>query len=128
MPDETPPAIAMWNLALRFLLEVAGVVAAGAWGWQLVDSWARWLLAFGLPAVLMTVWATFNVRNDPSRSGKAPVPVPGAVRLLLELAILGFGAYAAATAWSIWAGGVYGALVAFQYATSWKRVAWLVRR
>ena len=126
MPENEPPTIAKWNLALRFLLEVAGVVATGAWGWQLVDSWARWPLAFGLPTALMTAWATFNVRNDPSRSGKAPVPVPGVIRLLLELATLGFGAYAAATTWSIWAGAIFGALVVFQYATSWKRVVWLV--
>lgn len=128
MVNETVPTISAWNLALRFTLEVAGVIGLGLWGWQSSDGWLRYLLAFGVPAAAMTAWATFNVRHDPSRSGQAPVPVPGVIRLLLELAVLGFGTYAAARVWSIWAGLAFGALVVFQYATSWKRVAWLVRQ
>jgi hypothetical protein len=128
MPENEPQKIAPWNLALRFLLEVAAVVAVGGWTWQRIEGWPRWLAAWGLPLVLMTAWGVFNVRGDSSRSGGAPVRVPGVVRLLLEFAVFGFGAYAAAIAWRHWVGAVLGALVLFQYATSWRRVAWLVRQ
>jgi hypothetical protein len=42
-----------------------------------------------IPLLAATAWGVFNVKGDPSRSGKAPVPVPGIVRLLLELAFFG---------------------------------------
>ncbi|MCA8945177.1 MAG: YrdB family protein [Planctomycetes bacterium] len=128
MEDEFTPTVCAWNLALRFVLEVVGVIGLGLWGWHSAGGWLRYLLAFVVPVAAMLAWGTFNVRHDPSRSGKAPVPVPGVVRLLLELAVFGAGATAWMFAWNLTAGVVFAGCVAFQYATSWKRVVWLVRQ
>ena len=73
------------NLAVRFLLEMAALISLGVWGWKVGDSWTRYILAIGIPLILAVGWGTFAVPDDPSRSGSAPVPVPGIIRLLLEL-------------------------------------------
>ena len=112
------------NLALRFLLELAGLVALGDWGWHV----ARYPGAIALPLGAAAAWGTFNVRDDPSRSGKAPVPVPGVVRLLLEVAFFGsatFGWYASGHPRAALA---FAAIVVVHYALSIDRVAWLVKR
>lgn len=117
-----------WNLGLRFLLEIAGVFALGVWGLHLADSWARYALMPVLPAIAMTLWGTFNVKGDPSRSGKAPVPVPGLVRLLVELIVFGAGVTAFAQVWGPISAAIYAGAIVIHYATAWKRVAWLLAR
>ncbi len=85
------------------------------------------MTAIGLPLLVAILWGTFSVPDDPSRSGGAPVPVPGALRLALELAIFGFatwGLYSTrAVSWSL----ILGGLVALHYALSYDRIAWLIR-
>ena len=116
------------NLAVRFILEMAGLVAMGWWGWNQTDGILRFVLAIGIPLLAAVLWGTFAVLDDPSRSGKAPVPVPGIVRLFLELAF-----FASAT-WALFAmdvttlGWIYGIAVLIHYVISYDRVAWLVRQ
>ena len=74
------------NLAVRFVLEITGLVALGWWGWNHADGVLRFVLALGIPVLAAAAWGTFAVPGDPSRSGRAPVPVSGIVRVLLELA------------------------------------------
>ncbi|WP_280795052.1 DUF2568 domain-containing protein [Mesorhizobium sp. WSM3224] len=71
---------------------------------------------------------TFAVLNDPSRSGRAPVPVPGAVRLMLELVILFGGAAGFYLAGHAAAGIVMALLIVFSYAFSLDRLGWLLRQ
>ena len=52
------------------------------------------MAGIGGPVIAAAVWATFAVPEDPSRSGKAPVPVRGVVRLVLELCLFGFAVWA----------------------------------
>lgn len=66
--------------------------------------------------------------GDPSRSGRVPVPVPGPVRLVLEIAFFTLSAWALAFAGPSIAGWIFAAIVASHYALSWDRVAWLFRR
>ncbi len=82
------------NLAFRFLLEIAALAAMTYWGWTQHDGIWRIVFAVGVPLLAAVLWGTFAVPDDPSRSGKAPVPVPGIVRLLLELAIFTFAIWA----------------------------------
>ena len=116
------------NLALRFILEIAGLVALGWWGWNQGEGILRFVLAFGIPILAAVLWGTFAVPDDPSRSGKAPVQVPGIVRLLLELAF-----FVSAT-WSLFAEGaatlgwIYGIAVLVHYLASYDRILWLVRQ
>jgi hypothetical protein len=115
------------NLALRFLLEMLALLAMAYWGWTQHDGLFRFIWAIGLPLLSAVIWGTFAVPDDRSRSGKAPVPVPGIVRLLLELAF-----FALAT-WSIFASGLqtvgylFGIVVVIHYLLSYDRIAWLVK-
>ncbi|NJC70891.1 YrdB family protein [Planosporangium thailandense] len=76
------------NLALRFALELAGLVAFGYWGF--VTPTGRplaVLLGLGAPLVAAALWGVLA-------APKAPVRLPGAARLGFE--IVWFGAAAAA--------------------------------
>lgn len=84
------------------------------------------MAAVGLPLIVAVLWGIFAVPGDPSRSGNAPVAVPGALRLALELAIFGFATWAlystGALLWSLLLGG----LTVLHYGLSYDRVAWLL--
>jgi len=116
------------NLAVRFILEMTGLVALGWWGWNQGEGVLRFMLALGIPFLAAVIWGTFAVPDDPSRSGEARVSIPGIVRLVLELAF-----FVAATL-SLFAVGVttlgwiYGIAVLIHYVVSYDRVMWLVRQ
>lgn len=116
------------NLALRFLLELAALVGLGMWGWSMTDGWFRVVLAVAMPVVGAALWGTFAVPEDPSRSGNAPVPTRGWVRLIIELAVLGLGS--AGFAWSGYRvlTGILGFLVTMHYLLSMDRIRWLLAR
>lgn len=113
------------NLAIRLILEICALVSVGIWGWNQSDGWLKFILAFGLPALLASIWGIFNVPNDPSRSGRAPIVVPGIIRLAIEL---GFFIVAI---WSLFdtgfteSGLVFGILVIIHYIVSYIRIKWL---
>ncbi|MBZ9881296.1 YrdB family protein [Mesorhizobium sp. CA10] len=119
---------AWWNLTLRFLLELAALLGLGMVGWSFAVDFSRWILAVALPLVAAVLWGTFAVLNDPSRSGRAPVPVPGALRLALELVILCGGAAGFYLTGHAAIGIVMALLIAFSYAFSLDRLAWLLRQ
>ena len=116
------------NLAFRFLLEITALTFIGIWGWQMGAGWTRFALALVFPVFAASLWGIFNVPNDPSRSGKAPVPVPGIVRLLIELAYFAFAT------WGIYDLGfsrlsmVLGIAVILHYLVSYDRVLWLLQK
>jgi hypothetical protein len=116
------------NLAVRFLLEIAALVAIGYWGWTQHDGFLRYLLAIGGPVIAGVLWSTFAVPDDPSRSGRAPVPVPGIIRLALELAIFAFAAWALYDAGNSLLALILVAVVVVHYALSYDRIAWLLRQ
>jgi hypothetical protein len=116
------------NLALRFLLEIGALVTIGYWGFSQHAGFWRWLLGLGGPLVVAVLWGTFAVPGDPSRSGRAPVPVHGALRLVLELAVFGFGVWALFDAGSTLLALVFAGLTIVHYALSYDRIAWLIRQ
>jgi hypothetical protein len=123
-----PPPVAPLQLALRFGLEVMAVWALGAGASQLGPPEWRLLLGLGGGALVVGLWVTFAVKGDPSRSGNAPVPVPGAVRLALELAIfVGGAAVLAGRGDWLLAAADLGAIVAHHAATR-ARVRWLLQQ
>ena len=113
------------NLALRLFLELACLTAFVAWGAS-SGGWLGWVGGIGLAAGAMVAWGTFAVPGDRSRSGRAPVPVPGWVRLLVELLFFG-GGIAALTA-GRWAplAGILAGLVVLHHLLSYDRIRWLV--
>ena len=116
------------NLGLRFLLELAALAGLALWAAGFASGPIRFVLAAAAVLVAGVLWTVFAVPDDPSRSGTAPVPVPGAVRLLLEFAIL-FGG-----AWGFRAAGftdfaiVLAGLIVVHYALWTERIVWLLRQ
>lgn len=116
------------NLALRFFLEIAALCGFGVLAWGLFSGWWRYLAVIVVLCALVAVWGVFAVPGDPSRSGDAPVPVPGLLRLGLELAILLGGAYAFHRSGYNLSALTLAVLVLFHYALSGERIAWLLQQ
>ncbi len=120
--------IAAWQLALRFGLEVASLYALGAYVAQRIEGGWRYAAGWGTAAVVAAFWVTFAVAGDPSRSGSAPVAVPGPVRLALELVVF-FGGAAALAARAQWtAFAVFVAVLVVHHAGTTSRIVWLLGR
>lgn len=113
------------NLALRLVLELAALVSIGLGAFSLAEGSLRWVLAIGLPLVAAVMWGVFNVPGDKSRSGEAPVPVPGIVRLVVEAVVFVTGVVLLARL-SGTAAVILGAAVAIHYLLSWDRIRWLL--
>ncbi len=116
------------NLAVRFLLELAALAALAVWGWKQGEAVWRTPLAVGIPVLFAIIWGTFAVPDDPSRSGKAPVAVPGALRLFLELLIFGLGTWALYDLGYLRLSWIMGVLVGIHYLVSYDRILWLLSR
>ncbi len=112
------------NLALRFFLELAALAAYAVWGWHTGEGIFRYLLAIGLPVILAAIWGTFRVPDDP---GKAPVPVPGVIRLIYETLYFGWAAWCLFDLnFQPWA-GIFTVLIILHYLTSLDRVNKLLK-
>ncbi len=118
--------MAPWNLALRFGLELAALIGLAFGAASAISGPVRWAAAIVVPVVAATVWATFNVVGDPSRSGRAPAVVPGWMRLVLELVILGAGMVGFVLAGRPTIAGIMATLLVLHYAASRSRVIWLL--
>ena len=116
------------NLALRFFLEITALAGFGVLAWSLSEGWWRYLAVVVVLGILMTLWGVFTVPGDPSRSGGAPVPVSGLLRLVLELTILLGGGCAFYFSGYTRFGFLIVFLVLVHYALSGDRIAWLLQR
>ena len=116
------------NLVVRFILELAALTSVGLWGWKCGDGWLRFALALGIPVLLAIIWGTFNVPGDPSRSGAAPVVIPGFVRLIIELGIFGFAAWVLKDMGFTRISMMMGVAVLVHYVISYDRIMWLLAR
>ena len=113
------------NLAVRFLLELSALAAMGFWGWNRGAGVLRFVLALGIPLIAAAVWGIFAVPNDPSRSGQAPIPVPGMLRLALEVLFFAFAIWTLSSAGATTPGWILGIFILVHYALSYDRVFWL---
>ena len=116
------------NLALRFLLEIATLVAIGYWGFDQQSGIWRFVIGIGGPVIAAALWGTFAVPGDPSRSGEAPVPIPGVQRLVLELSLFAFAAWALCDAGSTLLAAILAGITIVHYVLSYDRVTWLIRQ
>ena len=116
------------NLVFRFILELVALVSFALWGWQQVDSWFQVVLGLGLPIFLAALWGIFAVPGDPSRSGKAPIPIPGGLRFLLELVFFSFAVWCIIDFGHRVTAYLFGIAVALHYLTAYKRILWLLNR
>jgi hypothetical protein len=118
--------MAGWNLALRFGLELGALAGFGAAALIRTSGRTRPVAIVAAPVGAAAVWGVFNVLDDPSRSGAAPIEVPGTARLAIELCVLGGGAAAIAAAGRPKIAVGFAALIATHYATSRSRIRWLL--
>jgi hypothetical protein len=116
------------NLGLRFILELAALIISGMWGWKLADSWLSLILAVMIPIAMATIWGVFAVPKDPSRSGNAPVPVTGWLRLLIELAFFAFATFCLLQMDYKLVGWGFSSVVVIHYVISYDRIIWLLRQ
>lgn len=111
-----------WNLGLRFVLELVGVAGIGAG----VASRAGWLVGSVAMVAAFALWGTFATPGDPSRSGKAPVPVDGRVRLVVEEVVFGGGIVGWVVAGRPLVAILSAVGLAIHHAFSLDRLRWLV--
>jgi hypothetical protein len=98
------------NLALRFLLELAALVAFGYWGFTTVNGTAgKILLGIGVPIAVAVVWGVFV-------SPKALVVLPSPAKIVLGLLILELAAGALLLAGQPAVGIAFGVIVLFNAA------------
>jgi hypothetical protein len=117
------------NLALRFCLELALIYSLGLWGSTRSDhGLLRIVGAVSLPLIAALVWGVFAVPDDPSRSGDAPVAIPGALRLVLELGLFASAVAALHASHAQRFALALAVLTLVHYALSLDRIAWLLRR
>jgi len=116
------------NLALRFLLEVAASVSIGYWGWHQAEGPLRYAPAVLLPLAVAALWGTFRVPGDPSASGDAPVPVPGVVRLGLELLVFTFAVWGLASEGAPTLALVLVVTALLHFVVSYDRILWLLQQ
>ena len=116
------------NLGFRFLFELISLAVFGYWGWTQVDGPLRFLLAILLPLLAAVLWGTFAVLDDPSRSGKAPVPVPGWVRLILELVFFGLAVFMLFSRGFGTLTWIFGGAILLHYLLSYDRIIWLLQQ
>ena len=114
------------NLALRFLLELCALTALAVWGFQTGEGLLmKIVLGIGIPLLGALAWGTFRVPNDP---GRAPVPVPGPFRLVLEVVIFGLATASLAAAGHPSLALVFGLAVVINNALMYDRLIWLWRQ
>jgi hypothetical protein len=115
------------NLGLRFLLEITALVAAGIWGWSEATGIFQYFFAVGIPVLFATIWGIFAVPDDPSRSGKTFVAVPGWLRLIIELILLGFAAWSFFDLGYRRLGSLFTSFLLLHYLFFFDRIRWLLR-
>ena len=116
------------NLAVRFLLEMSALFIMGLWGWHRRDDGFRIVIALAIPLLAAVLWGTFAVPNDPSRSGSAPIAVPGMLRLALECGFFAFATWALSDLKFGRFTVIFGAAVVVHYAPSYDRIRWIIEQ
>lgn len=124
-----PPAQPMVMLAVRFLLEMVALGGIGWAGWNIVGGGIGGAaLATAFVVAAAAAWGALTVPGDPARNPTPVVIVPGWVRLLVELAVLGLAA------WALWAHVSRAASESFLTAVGivtlvgWDRIWWLLKQ
>jgi hypothetical protein len=123
------------NLTLRFILEIIALISIGHWtldighwAWTLSDTWLHYFYAFSFPVLFAAFWGIFTVKNDPSRSGKAPIPIPGYLRLILELTFFSFATWGLKNSGYSQFALTFFIVVIFHYLLSYDRIKWLIKQ
>lgn len=127
-PNRNDSALTPAQAGFRFLVEMAALACWAVVGWEVGGDGAGWLLAIGFPVVAASTWATFRVPGDLSAGQGGPIPVPGLVRLVIELDVLALSAVFAIVVGQVVLGVVVLVAIVAHYLLTMRRVRWLVAR
>ncbi len=116
------------QLGLRLILEMAGLAIFAYWGWAQGMGVLRWVYALGLMLLVAVVWGGTAIQDDPTRSGRAYLRIPGVARLLIELGYFGVAAWVLLDTGRTRLAVAMGAVVVLHYSLSYDRVGWLLRQ
>ena len=116
------------NLAVRFVLELIAFFFPGFWIWKTFTEWYKYPLMILLPILLAAVWGIFAVPDDPSRSGKTVIAVPGILRLLIELSVFALGIYTLLNSGNNNFAWIFASIVLLHYLLSIDRIIWLFKQ
>lgn len=108
------------TLAVRFGLELAALVAYGAWGWFAGAGALRLLLAVGLPVLAALLWGALV-------SPRAAVAAPGVVVLAVEALFFAGAVWATAAAGAPRLAVAFAVLVIAHELASFDRIFALLR-
>lgn len=112
------------NLLVRFLLEISALVSMGIWGWDIGNGNLRFVFSIGIPIIAAAIWGTFRVPNDP---GKAPVAVPGILRLVYEFIFFGFATWSLFETNFVTIAWIFISIIIIHYLISYDRLFLLVK-
>ena len=115
------------NLVFRFALELAALAAMAMWGWRQGHGSLRYVIVIGVLVLAAAIWGIFAVPHDPSRSGSAPVPISGMLRLGIEGVFFAFAVCGLYAIGKRDVSAVLALAVLAHYAISYDRVAWLLK-
>ena len=115
------------NLLFRFVLEILVLVTVAVWCWNAWEGWIGFVSAFAIPFALALIWGGFTVPDDPSRSGTAPIPISGSVRLLIELSIFSFALWCLYDLGRLRLCLIFGLMILGHYLFSLDRMRWLIK-
>lgn len=109
------------QIIVGVLVELAVMASLGFWGWSLAEGG---LPSAGLALLFVTLgmfaWGAFKVPEEAPR-GRALVPVPGPLRLAVELTVLAAASYGLWTSWSRAAAETLMTVLVVHYALQWER-------
>lgn len=107
------------NLGLRFILEVFGFYALGAYGLAAFDAPWHVVAAIAFPFTAAIIWGVFRVPND---GGVPKVQVNGRLRLLIEFLFFSCAAAALVGRNESVVAGIYAVVILSHYVYSNERV------
>ena len=112
------------NLLVRFVLEISALISMGIWGWSNGNGIFRFLFALGIPVIAAALWGTFRVPNDP---GKAPITIPGILRLACEFIFFGFATWALFETNYLTMGWIFLIVILIHYLISYDRIILMLK-
>ena len=115
------------NLALRFILELCAFYSIGYWGWNSSEGGFKYLLAFGTPLLAAFLWGRFRTKEDFISGKKAPTPIPGTLRLVIELIIFGFAVWGLFSSGVVTIAWVFLIVTLLHYIISYDYILWLFK-
>lgn len=115
------------NLAFRFFLEIIAYIAMIYWGVKQDAGIIRFFYAGGIPLIAGLIWSLLGVPGDLSRSGKAPIPVSGPIRLIIEFSFFAVAIIMLSEIMQpeVWI--TYLIILVLHYGLSYDRIIWLLK-